>query len=1052
LTLALALALAAQAAALPTPVEPAPSYRYESVRTHIRLEKDGFEERQIRSVVLLGSAEAVREFGQIGFPFAEGQDEVVIDEISVQKPDGRTIEPKDLLPEVVNPLGVNSLGVGPDVRIRKVTVPGLEPGDRLSARIVLRHRPITPGTTFTRLAINPLLGDPEQVVELDLPRDSPVRVRLREQLKATWEDLPARADRQVRRLRLRVPQPDYGSKGPTAAERAARQAPDLVLSSFASWDEVSRWWWALSKDRMTPDGKVREAARPAAARGTAAARLAELHALVASRVRYLNVAFGNGGMQPRAAADVLESRYGDCKDKHALLAALAQSIGIDVRPVLIHSARRDAVEDAPSPQQFDHVISVARLGDDPEGWLWMDATNNFAAAGYLVPSLRGKRALLVEPDGRGVVVRTPERPPFEPRVDVETDGVLESSGRLRGHVRWTFRSDLEMTMRHVFTVAPRDRHAQMLKAGLARSWKDDATVSQVVFSDPADLTKPFRVEFDVERAVGGQRSDRDWALWIPMPEYFLPAPDVLSTEEDGAAAALGRLEARATIRLPDGVRARAPLAVSLDRPFGRLKSEYSVGEGGLSIARSMHVDYRAAAADRAAYESFRKAVDTDRDQDFFVSALGAAAATAESLHAEGKAARSAKEYARAVDLLMQAIDRDPARVDVWNDLGLALRDAGDPQAALEAFDAEIAAHPFHETAYAERAYVLIEKLRRPDEAEPDLLRQIEVAPFKHWSYGKLGARRLHQERYEEAAQYYARAARADPQNKEYWVEQGWAQARAGQQEPARNSFAHARTLELEDWRRLRVAQGLSTIGDQALAAEIAAEALPSIEARLSKLTRQTAKLGDGYWTQRLAEGWGLVGGAALMKGDVAKADEYLSASWKAEMQPGAALMVGTLRVVQQRLREAGDWFAISSSFHGVRPPPPPPDPATRQAMTRPEGAPSGGELLMRERTVTLAPPPADDFDENVLLLVSADGAVSVARRLSARNPAACDRYLARLGRPAPGFPPLPGGPGTQIVRTALLVCSKATRCALVLDTLETRPTEDTSQKEEGGAR
>ena len=38
-------------------------------------------------------------------------------------------------------------------------------------------------------------------------------------------------------------------------------------------------------------------------------------------------------MEPRAAADVLQNKYGDCKGKHALLAALAASLDLDVRPV-----------------------------------------------------------------------------------------------------------------------------------------------------------------------------------------------------------------------------------------------------------------------------------------------------------------------------------------------------------------------------------------------------------------------------------------------------------------------------------------------------------------------------------------------------------------------------------------------------------------------------------------------------------------------------------------------------------------------------------------------
>jgi hypothetical protein len=51
-----------------------------------------------------------------------------------------------------------------------------------------------------------------------------------------------------------------------------------------------------------------------------------------------------------------------------------------------------------------------------------------------------------------------------------------------------------------------------------------------------------------------------------------------------------------------------------------------------------------------------------------------------------------------------------------------------------------------------------------------------------------------------------------------------------------------------------------------------------------------------------------------------------------------------------------------------------------------------------------------------------------------------------MGKPRLGFPALPGGPDLKLVRTGLLACSKATRCALVLDTADTRPAEDKSQE------
>ncbi len=75
------------------------------------------------------------------------------------------------------------------------------------------------------------------------------------------------------------------------------------------------------------------------------------------------------------------NQYGDCKDKHTLLASMLAATGLHAYPVLINSTRKlDA--DIPSPGQFDHVISAIPLGNET---LWADTTSEVAPAGLLAP-------------------------------------------------------------------------------------------------------------------------------------------------------------------------------------------------------------------------------------------------------------------------------------------------------------------------------------------------------------------------------------------------------------------------------------------------------------------------------------------------------------------------------------------------------------------------------------------------------------------------------------------------------------------------------------------
>ena len=76
----------------------------------------------------------------------------------------------------------------------------------------------------------------------------------------------------------------------------------------------------------------------------------------------MSLSLGVGRYQPHAASDVLHNQYGDCKDKHTLLASLLEAEGLHASSVLINSSRK-LDPDVPSPSQFDHVITMLPIGE-----------------------------------------------------------------------------------------------------------------------------------------------------------------------------------------------------------------------------------------------------------------------------------------------------------------------------------------------------------------------------------------------------------------------------------------------------------------------------------------------------------------------------------------------------------------------------------------------------------------------------------------------------------------------------------------------------------------
>jgi tetratricopeptide (TPR) repeat protein len=521
----------------------------------------------------------------------------------------------------------------------------------------------------------------------------------------------------------------------------------------------------------------------------------------------------------------------------------------------------------------------------------MDATNSLSSPMTLMRAARDKRALMIDRRGQGTVVRTPAAPPTPSRRAVTLAGTLEASGLLKGRVRFENRSDSEPDLRTAFASVRPEQHPELLKSVLARSWRE-ARISSVKTADPADLSAPFWVEFEFERDVTGIESEKEWKLWIPDLGPTLLDASTDTTARKPVQFDIGEISFKASVDLPENITARAPLSISLERPFVSLTSNYSVSGRTLRTERVFKFPVPSISRDQLpAYEAARKAANTDREQDFVVGPVKGTAGTAVSLQKEGKAARTRKEYAKAVELLEKAAAVDPKLPEVYSDLGLALRDAGKDAEAIAAFTRAIEANPFHESAYADRADSLFE-LGRNDEAEKDLLKQIEVAPFEEWSYGRLADLRAGQGRHTEAAELYSKALTIDPKDADHWLDLAWEYLDLHKKAEAKTALDKAIALGLKTGRRVSAALAYSDLGEIKTAGDLASSDLADLGKRLVTTTVGSMSVDDLPWHRRLPEAWRLIGEAALEASDLTKAERYLTAAWEGALLPGAAHALG----------------------------------------------------------------------------------------------------------------------------------------------------------------
>jgi len=211
------------------------------------------------------------------------------------------------------------------------------------------------------------------------------------------------------------------------------------------WEAVGRWYDRLVAEVPHHAAAVREKARElTAGRATRQEKAEALVAFARRQVRYVAVEVGIGGYRPGAPQEVLERRWGDCKDKAFLLVDLLREAGIDAWPVLIRAGDRGRVDrEFPSPNQFNHAIVAVSpegldLGADAPvagGYLFLDATQSWGGLAWLQPAVQDQDALVIR-DGRGILVRTPVRQGQElHRLTVDFGSDRAAGGRLAGDAR-----------------------------------------------------------------------------------------------------------------------------------------------------------------------------------------------------------------------------------------------------------------------------------------------------------------------------------------------------------------------------------------------------------------------------------------------------------------------------------------------------------------------------------------------------------------------------------------------------------------------------------------
>lgn len=937
---------------------------FERILNRVRFDDDGKEVSETEAVVRIQSQAGVEEFGQLFFGYSSAIEKLEIDYVRVRKPDGKVVvtpesTAQDFAPDVLREAPMYS-----DYRQRHISVTALQPGDTLEYRTVTRViTPLAPGNFWFEYTFPKGLAVGEDRLEIDIPKSREVKVKT----PTHKPEIKDNGDRRTYTWLLKDLQPDRNQE--KEKDRDEETGPDVQLTTFTTWMQVAEWYAKLQGERMTIDESVRKKADELTkGADTPAEKAHRLYDFVARNVRYVSISLGVGRYQPHAASDVLQNGYGDCKDKHTLFSAMLRAEGIQSYPVLINSSQPLDV-DVPSPGQFDHVITAARIGS---GLTWLDTTPEVTPYGLILYQLRNKEAVVASTDSEGGLQRTPADSPIKTFMNFTLDGKFSEFGALDATLDVTAQGDRDWPMRGAFRRYSQTQWKELVKS-LSASWNLPGDVDDVQLDPIEDTSKPFHLKYHLHQ-------DQYFAVpstgvnFRPIPPLGLPAIRV--SEKSTAPLDIGpegEMDFRIHLQFPPNYTVHTPMTVKMSRDYGEYSSSYSQSKGILEGERKLIVKRNdLAAARRADYESFRNAAQSNQDQLLSCTILtpaggdGKTASKMEGSPAElqkaGVKALQSKDYRTAIDLLNRAVGADttwaisakptpteanslppksplpgstpglplpnpdsslatstssaPSALsnstlkDGWYDLGLAYAGANNHAAAIAAFRKQIEIDPNHKHANGDLAMEL-QQTGKNDEAISAYRKQLETTPYDKTTLKNFGLLLAQVGRDSDARQQLEAAIALPPDDPETKMALAQVYARLGEKSLAQELMKGLTGSTSADSGQDIFAAALKNDIDPSQTENDAQQVLYDIGGQFD--SGEFDRLGPSAISSMklVALSWSRIGWAKFQRGETLTAMQFLTSAWLLSQSGTVANRLGQVFEKQGQVEKASHMYALA---------------------------------------------------------------------------------------------------------------------------------------------
>lgn len=632
--------------------------------------------------------------------------------VRVRKPSGAIIETPLANVQEVMPQVAQNYPMFTDWRMKVIPVSGLEVGDVLECVSEQRiENPIVAGQFFGTVNRTFMFPVRSESIVVDLPAGRAIGFEL---FGSTPVSTSEEDGRVVRRWEYKDYEPTVGTVDPV-----------FVFSTFTSWDEFGAWYTGILKEPMEVTPELKDLA-DSLVEGVSdpQEKVRRIYEYVSQSIRYVSVSFGLGAYRPHAASTTHANLYGDCKDKHVLLAALLSAVGIEAVPALIN-AGVDRKPSVPSPEEFNHLLSKVLIGGNE---LWVDATSGFAPMGVLSPGFRGEEAVVIH-GGTARVEQIPDSGPVPDSAIATWDGELDSVGDLEAAVHLDLSGVYSLPFRS--SLAPLEKsQVQAVLEIASMAFDRQGTKSDLKLSDPTDLSGSLALDYVTKTEFYFHPMVRREKISVPTVvlsflNWDLPEPDDEGKEQQEEVINLGgpiQLAETITLTLAEETSVELPELLEIEEPFAIYSSRYALQDRNLVVVRDLRVLVREVSPDlQDSVRELSEAIEADRERsilftrtaDVDLMAIVDRLSAAELAEAGAELTRE-RDFTQATALAEAAEGKGPESGRTWAMIGWTYLVTGDFVKAREALEAALHVEPENEYAQ-EMLSDLLEKTGTPAE-------------------------------------------------------------------------------------------------------------------------------------------------------------------------------------------------------------------------------------------------------------------------------------------------------------------------------------------------